>query len=425
MPIFLDMASRWGAALNKFDVLKSEPLFYLLDPIPSKRRLAASEGKPSFWRSTAFVVFLGAGVLIFNLLPGVLTGGNFNGRGGLLSDIGLPGTFIFLFLAPPLVLTTRRILGALILELEVSQSLPGHVVFDPTKVQRGRILRALEWLSRLGWPRFLFWISVMVLINLWGYRGYLLDGHTHWTSSPATPGTIFHALAAGGEQPNLAGIWIFLSVNVIAGYLLLPAIRIFVVFACLCAYLGQSQKLRIVPPHPDQTGGLLDVGQTALSLSVLTFLVGIQLAFMTLSTVLSRVGVKDVVDASIVCNPLVLFWILYLILGPMLFFLPLIPLRIAMAKAKRDYLMKANRLFSLAEADHRAQLASNSFRPEALQGLQALGGLIDAAHSMAVWPFDHKTLLRFVGTLLGPLVPVIYERWPVILEILKEYTKSR
>ena len=111
--------------------------------------------------------------------------------------------------------------------------------------------------------------------------------------------------------------------------------------------------------------------------------------------------------ASLNVPEFLVWWLPYLVIGTLLFFSPLLPLRSRMATATREYLLLANSLHLEARQIHESHLHSKQFRSDALQGLVALDILIEKAGAMAIWPYDRKTFLRYAGLLLTPLVPAV------------------
>ncbi len=105
-----------------------------------------------------------------------------------------------------------------------------------------------------------------------------------------------------------------------------------------------------------------------------------------------------------------LLWVIYLVFGPLMFFLPLLPLRGVMKTAKRQYLLQVESLYEDTDHQHRQHLASHQLNADTLQTQLNLAEVMVRAKGMAVWPFDRKTFLRFAGTLVSPLVPILIER---------------
>jgi hypothetical protein len=415
MSIFLGQSERYGSALTTFDPLCSARVLELIDP-GIKR-----SGAPISWLRIALSIsILFLPLIICSAIPSITLGGRLSGTGGLLADTGVYGYFIFGVGSLILIPISRRVLGDLIAELVrlgiVSDDL---IKFSPESADKGPVLGFLEWLSRVTGYRLPLWFFLCLLFNINGCYGNLLDNRLNWGTSHRTLGSIFYRLGIGGEQPNIAGLWLFVLVGPIIGCLVVVVGRLLVVFACLCREVAANSALHIIPPHPDNTGGLKPVGQVALLLAVFSFLVGLSLAGITANEIVMQRIFHMASSQNEV--GLVFMWITYLILGSALFLLPLTPLRDRMAAAKRTYLIDSQLLRNVVGAEHEEDLRIHRFRPEVLEGLVAIDALIEKAAEMAIWPFDRKTFMRYAGLLISPLAPVATEQLPKALHFVKVY----
>jgi hypothetical protein len=250
----------------------------------------------------------------------------------------------------------------------------------------------------------------------------LKDANPMWHTAAAVRGTILNSLSVGSRQPNIAGLWAFVVWGPFILYLMIVIARLIVVFACFCSQVAANKGLKVVPHHPDGTGGLRPIGQAALFYSLFTFALGIDLAGLTLSElVINRVlrTAEQPVTSNI--KLLLALWVLYFVFGTALFFLPLLPLRGRMAKAKRTYLLQLQDLLAVAARKHDEDLTGSTFRPDALQGLGALDNLYRTANVMAVWPFDTTTMVRYGGLLVSPLLPVVGDQFPRLVAWVRAY----
>jgi hypothetical protein len=413
MTLFLRLSERYRASLETFDPFRGDWLMRLVDPWSPAR----GDGRPA-WTRIAIAVFLVlAPVAVFSAIPLGIAGGHLTGLGGFAGDIGVYGIFFFVAASFVLLAIGRRLLGALIGDLVrcgvADQSLQQ---FDPPSEAKSRVLRSLEWLSRVDLRRGLIVYALLVVWNVWAYHGDLTDGLKTWTT------LWYSSVPTLVERPNFAGAWLFVIQFPICGYVVLLMARLFVAFACLCSSLARRADLSIVPSHPDGAGGLRPVGQVALFLSLFTFIVGVDLASLTANQLVRRAEFAGTgPHPATALNVLLLQWGLYVVFGSLLFFLPLFPLRVRMAGAKRSYLLDAERLHDAAEKEHRQDLLGPAFRPDHLQGLSALDGLMERAAEMIVWPFDKKTFLRYTGLLLAPVASFVLERLPEVITWLRAH----
>jgi hypothetical protein len=421
MSIFLQQSHRYAEALNRFDPLEREPLLRILDPIgsgPSKR--PAGCPIPLLGPAT-FVLLVCLPVVVFASIPHPTFGGRLLGPNGLLRDVGFGFELMFVCAMLVLLLVGRRVLGDLMNELIMGgiASTRTWADFKPAATARSRMLRFLERLSRPGARATAVWLLAILAFNLYAYLVFIGDGRIHWTSSANEPGSLFSHFQVGGRQPNLAGLWSFLVLSPLLGYLVVLAARLFVCFACVCQALADDPDLHVIPTHPDRTGGLLAVGQVSFFFAIFTFAVGVMLMGMTLSELLimetSHIAFSDNL------RTILGLWGFYLVAGTLLFFTPAMPLRNRMADAKRTYLHEAHVVYAAGALRHRESLRKVDRVPETFQELRSHGELITTAEQMAVWPFDRDTFLRFGTVLFGPIAPLLFDQAPRIVAWLKAY----
>jgi hypothetical protein len=417
--LFLRLSDRYESAIQTYDPLQGEWLCRIIDPL-SKRN---EKCRPSVIRAIGLMLLLYGPIWLFCSLHSPMFGGKLHGSDGIMVDIGLHGMFLFLVLYLVLIPVARRVLGALINELvTLGITKRKDAKFKPSDAANGRFLKLLERISRVSGYRGLIWFGAIMASNIInGYYNVLKDAVPRWSLSTSVPGTAFHFLHVGHVQPNLAGIWAHTFFQSVNGYVTLLAARLVIVFACLCANLARKQP-RITPAHPDGTGGLSPIGQVALFFSLFTFVLGVNLAAMTANELLIKVLFPaGVYGSSSIFSQIIILWGCYLLLGTLLFFLPLVPLRARMAAAKRQYLLEALRMKSVVEARQHSEFKANDFKPESLQGMVALDALIQMATEMAIWPFDRKTFLRYAGLLITPFAPLVADTLPAILEWTRQY----
>ena len=422
MTLFLALSGRYRQGLEACDPFRGDWLSWLVDPWSSERQHADLP-----WARLVLVMLALFGLPVAcSAIPSHLLGGHLRGTGGIAEDIGFYSQFLYMTAVLALLPVARRLIGALINDLRkcglADESLQQ---FDPARSAGGRVLRLAEWLTRITMRRQLIWYALLVAINLWGYQHDLTDCHGTWTTWYSN-GASAQSLPSLVEHPNLAGLWLFAVVFPVGGYLPLLMARLVVVFACLCSSLAAQEELAIAPAHPDGTGGLRSVGQVALFLSLFTFVVGADLAGLTGGLLVRGADCGGpAASSSAALQGLFLLWGVYLVLGSLLFFLPLLPLRERMAAAKREYLLEAQRLYEVAERDHRRDLRTREFRPDHLQGLSALESMMEKASAMVVWPFDKKTFLQYTGLLLAPVASFVVERLPELLNWFRTHFWAR
>ncbi|MDA8104601.1 MAG: hypothetical protein M0Z71_04400 [Nitrospiraceae bacterium] len=419
MTFFLCQSKRYRQALETFDPLKGTWAIGIFDPWPK----SLIDGRLSWLRITATVIFLFMPMVLFSSLPLSTTGGKMFGAGSFTADIGIFSILLFLIIAVTLLPIARRILGDLINELiRLGIVDEGLRSFDPKTIAAKGPLHWLEWLSRVNGWRGLIWYSLMLIDQVVVYWVVILrDANPTWLSADALPGSLLYFLSVGSRQPNLAGLWAFLIWGPFILYLLVVISRLVVVFACLCSAVALNPNLVISPNHPDGSGGLSIIGHCALFFSLFTFALGVDLAGITINEIVINKVFRASAVSSANLKLIFVLWLLYLVLGTVLFFVPLAPLRGRMQEAKRFYILKALQLRFGAERRHRSALDKGEVRSDAIQEIGALDGLIRTATSMAVWPFDHKSFMRYAGLLISPLTPLVLNRIPHVFAWFKTY----
>jgi hypothetical protein len=393
-----------GAALARFDPLPDEPLFRVIDPRTGARSVTPA-GRPRWIRLALVWVAMTIPTLAFAWLQPSL-GFNRLGTGkvidrGALTDVDLYSMWVIWALYLVLIVLARRLVGSPLITVERTEVVtardPGGWTLDPER----RWLRALEVFTRLTPGRAAVWAILFLALNiLVNVPGTLADGVQTWRSDPLTAGTWLSFFHRGTEQANLAGLWHLGIASALAGYLLLILCRLYVVFACIADAIARDPTISVRPTHPDGTGGLLPVGRASLFMALGVFASGLGLTAIALQGWATGQPMNAVF--FLLCG-------LYLLIGPMLFVLPLTRLRRVMLDAKQRYLLEADHLYQVADARHAKHRSQLEVHADELQGMQALAEIFDRAADMTVWPFDRRTFRRFVALLVTPLLPLLKE----------------
>lgn len=449
--VFLvDTNSRLPRALEAIDPLRGDWLVRRLDPNPDSDRWW-----PAYWRlAAAWVLICGAiaGGVWFESRP---HGSGFLGPNGLLRDMGAWEQYIGLAAWWALILTGRRVLGLLLVELDEDNIAPGVVVHVKDAIGRNGkdcgfswVLRSLLVVTQLNLFTSLCVLAVCVAGALLAANQLLSDGiATFLSGTPDAPGLLNCCGLAewwprhGLEPISLAGAVSLFVVGVLHNYAVLPAARLCAVFAVICKEVSKSEDVRVVPHHPDGTGGLLAIGRTSLFLSLFPLLIGLSISVNIVQSQvrLAQLG-RDFAFGADTLSLSMTSLLFYAILAPTMFFLPLVPLRSVMASAKREYLKAAETVMSRANSVHIVSLhkartailaAEVSPSPDgqleawpqtSIHGAEELDYAIkiyEAAEKMAVWPLDRLTLIRFGGIVTGGLVPLLGPWFEKAAELVK------
>jgi hypothetical protein len=250
---------------------------------------------------------------------------------------------------------------------------------------------------------------------------FLKEGTPRWHTGPALPESPLYLFHVGSAQPTVAGLFEFLLVNPVTGYLLVVMARLLVAFSCFCRALAEDPSLLIQPAHEDRAGGLQPVGRTSLLHSLFMFAVGLLLAGLTLGEFVVNAIFRRGAPASSNLWVLTGFWASYIVIATLLFFLPVWFLRAKMAEAKENFLRDLNCRYAETYSHLQETIQGESYDDAIVARHLRIGKLIRNASAMAVWPFDKQTFLRFGGMLVTPVSPLIADQLPYVLEHIKTY----
>jgi hypothetical protein len=163
----------------------------------------------------------------------------------------------------------------------------------------------------------------------------------------------------------------------------------------------RNYPVEIRPLHPDHCCGLRKIGDVAMLLNLILFVLGIYISLK----VIDKIVIQGSSLGEDIGNPVMLGS--YLILAPLLFFFPLGAVHRQLLDAKESFLepvnQKCERLFS-ALAD--VTLDDKGFT--AVQTFSAVDAAVIRLHKeIPVWPFDFRSLQAFVGTIVIPIFPIV------------------
>lgn len=159
-------------------------------------------------------------------------------------------------------------------------------------------------------------------------------------------------------------------------------------------------QIRVSPLHPDRCCGLGRIGDVAMLFNVIMFIIGIYVSL----TVLDKMFVQGSSPFADITIPLYLTG--YILLAPLLFFLPLGSARRTLKQAKNDFLNplseKCEKLAKLSSVDNDKD---SSAAVGAFFEMDKLRAQIE--REIPVWPFNFRSFVNFSGAIVVPLVPVL------------------
>lgn len=157
----------------------------------------------------------------------------------------------------------------------------------------------------------------------------------------------------------------------------------------------------ILPLAPDRTGGLKELGRLSLDLDLIVALPSIVFPLYLIGRdpeYLAQIGGSDLWRALSVLYALVLI---------LVFFVSISPAHDDMAKAKDEYLLKIHSEYrDIHEKVLRKLEPDELMGPEEYKRLSGLYELYDRVNSMAVWPLDFQTTIRFAITSILPILSI-------------------
>ncbi len=162
--------------------------------------------------------------------------------------------------------------------------------------------------------------------------------------------------------------------------------------------LSKISKIEIKPFHPDQVGGLKPVSKIALHYQAMTTLVGIQVGAVLIMNYACGLNVFDTLGIISITA--------YTVLVPIAFVLPMIPFRNYMLHTKSEYLTKIGNKAqaciekAIDETTTESQLCD-------FEQVEKLTNLYEQIRKLPEWPFDFKTLQKFIVIFLSPIFSVI------------------
>lgn len=158
---------------------------------------------------------------------------------------------------------------------------------------------------------------------------------------------------------------------------------------------------QILPLDPDRTGGLKELGRLSIDLDLVVALPSIVFPLYLIgrgAEYLEGIGGSNLWRALSVLYALVLI---------LVFFVSISPAHDDMAKAKDECLLKLHSEYrDLHEIILRKLEPGELLRPEEYKRFSGLYELYDRVNSMAVWPLDFQTTIRFAITSILPILSI-------------------
>jgi type IV secretory pathway VirB3-like protein len=293
---------------------------------------------------------------------------------------------------------------------------------------------------------YFWWVAVITVVPLaWGYYIWLCTSPSKVIKKLENSGTVellptslqeISKILQSRTLTRFAGIlgisvgifWFFQGIispplwfNSNPFYLALHIlVWAFTYFAALSAILRLIMNARVFnrvlknvvlhPLHPDKSGGLLPLGQYALTTTYPIALMGTIAMFAEY-----WVYTRNEFSTAYMVHGMVL---LYFVLAPLVFVAPLWAAHDSMLRAKEDMMIQISRQFNKDFSLAYKELSSNAKAlKDNIDKIEQLKKLYEVASTFPVWPFDMATIQRFLVTMTSPLSGLII---PLIVDYLKK-----
>ena len=244
-----------------------------------------------------------------------------------------------------------------------------------------------EWKQRFQWVN----VSAQVI-------GAFIGAAVAWTNysvySPASVGywTMHEGHLTGAGGVFLWGVFLFFTLTAVY------VVRSVAVTFFLRALLKCS-NIRVIPFHPDGSGGLRPVGAIGLNNQYLLSIYGLNLiSFVIVKQSLNVPGGLRVLMITAA--------VMYAVVGPVVFVAPLIQFRAGMMRAKTELMNEVAQRIRMELERIRIKLRKDDITKsdeELIDRLRKIGAVIK---DLPVWPFDVPTVRKFLTAYLAPFVTV-------------------
>ncbi len=175
--------------------------------------------------------------------------------------------------------------------------------------------------------------------------------------------------------------------------------------------LFQQYDVDVRVLHPDNAGGLAPLGRFSAA-------IGYVIAIYAISGVVGSVSESIITSQSyleVVKQPFVLLaYLFYCVMAPVVFFAPLGVAHSAMKRAKDEFMTQVSDQFEVEMSKIKLLLSSDADDlKKGLSKIEELQKLHALASKFPIWPFNADNLIRFFSSVLSPfvisLIPIIIE----------------
>jgi hypothetical protein len=235
-------------------------------------------------------------------------------------------------------------------------------------------------------------LVVIYTFGLWVWRHQIALETASWYAIPDSE----------GMHPTLAGYWYFLVSLPIFQFVLL---RWYLRFLLWFWFLWRVSRLnlRLVPIHPDKTGGISFLGRSTNAFAPILFAQGVVLAGLLASQIF-HAG-QNLMSFQLQIASFIAFFVVVI-------FIPLIVFTPHLVRAKRRGMGEFGRLASRYSQDFEQRWIHGAWADEALlgsadvQSLADLGNAYSFVQEMRFVPFGWKDVTRLAAVAAAPILPL-------------------
>ena len=207
-----------------------------------------------------------------------------------------------------------------------------------------------------------------------------------------------------GEQT--AASWYFIFIGTIGVYVLLHfAFTILVTYQAIHTVFADMSRFTISLKfmHPDRCCGLRPVSKFVLRVGLVLAILGLMNGVYIITSFYRLGTVRELLQQV---GP-ILSITGYVLLAPLLFFLPLLPAHRVMRDSKHRFQLQISREFDRRFRDVSHRMVNGQLDPTEHAQLEILNSFQRYVDAFPVWPFDISTLGKFASMVLLPMVVTI------------------
>jgi hypothetical protein len=223
------------------------------------------------------------------------------------------------------------------------------------------------------------------------------------------------------NQANESQFWTsrHLSTLILAGifWFIIFLVAVILVFRVIAGiwWINQAFKqfhVTIRPLHPDKVGGLSPLNRLSMQLGMMIFIIGLQLGA-------NQFAQNYFYGVAFWSPEIIIPWVFYILLAPIVFFAPLAAAHKGMQEAKHTELLVLSEHF-----EHRYKLLRNQLNEDLdterkTNTITEIYRLYEMVETFPVWPFQIQKFIQFSITVLVPLLLAILAGY--IVEIAKKW----